>query len=90
MTVLSNEQLQHARDLGAASYLSAYVHLMTRVLDIDDSDNVAINEMASTMVEPINIATEAAWRALMGDTVGMDQTLKRFREHLDEIHPIIN
>jgi hypothetical protein len=89
MTELNDELLRRARDLGAASYVSAYIHLMMRELGVDDTDNQAVNALASEMIEPINLATEAAFRALMADTVGMDHALDRLRRHLDEITPKI-
>jgi hypothetical protein len=62
---------------------------MMRSLGVDDTDNAAVNALASEMVEPINLATEAAFRTLMADTVGSDQALERLRKHLDEITPKI-
>lgn len=63
---------------------------MCRALKIDDSDIQSVNAMSLELVEPLNMGVEAGWRALMGDTVGMDQTLDRLRRHLDEIKPIVS
>ena len=61
---LSDAELTKARDLGAATYLSAYVHLMARNLGVDDRDHQGINAMAGALVEPVNLATEAAFREI--------------------------
>lgn len=90
MARLDEDELRLGRDVGAATYVSSYMHLMMRELGVDDSDLDAVNALAANMVEPINIATEASFRALMGDTVGMDAALKRLQEHLDEIQPVIS
>lgn len=82
---LSNEELEDARDLGAATYLSAYVHLMARRLDVDDSDTVAVNQMAVAMIPVINLATEAAWRASMKDRTGAHKALKDLRDRIMEM-----
>jgi hypothetical protein len=37
------------------------------------------------MVEPINHATEATWRALMEDTEGRDEAVERFRQSLERL-----
>lgn len=81
---LSRKMLEHARDVGAATSLSAYVRLMARELDVD-ADNESLTEMVMKMVEPMNIATEAIWRALMHDHVGKEQALIRFRQSLLEL-----
>lgn len=85
---LPREELERGRDLGAATYLSAYIHLMLRELGIAHfaSDTAGVNSMVEQMVEPMNIATEAIWRALMDDHSGeMEKVLERFRESLDAI-----
>lgn len=87
---MTDQQLKDARNLAGSTYLGAYVHLMCRALKVDDSDMESVNAMALQLVEPLNLGVEAGWRALMGDTVGMDQTLDRLRRHLDEITPIIS
>lgn len=65
--------------------MSAYVRLMARELKIDESDTVALNDLAIKLVDPLTIATEAAWRALMGDISGMEIALSQFGEALDEL-----
>lgn len=75
---LSDEVLELARDLGAATYLSACIHLMARHLGVDDSDDEAINAMATQMIESVNLGTEATWCALMSDREGMHRALERF------------
>lgn len=79
-TSLSTEELEHARDLGAITFLSSYVHLMSRQLGIDDSDNTTINTMTLQMLEPVNLGIEAAWYALMGDEKGLQTTMERFQD----------
>lgn len=71
--------LRQARDLGAATYMTSYLHLMMRELGVDDSDNVAVNAMAAEMVEAMNLATETTFRALMKDHEGVEKTLEKFR-----------
>lgn len=79
---LSREELERARDLGAVTYCGAYVHLMGRELGVDTSDKESLNHMLLQMVEPMNQATEAIWRALMNDHVGKEEALIRFRKSL--------
>lgn len=83
--MLPKEELKRIRDLSGTTYMSAYVRLMARELEIDESDTMALNDLAIKLVEPLNIATEAAWRALMGDTQGMEIALSQFGESLDEL-----
>lgn len=82
---LTREELERARDLGAAAYLASYVRLMMRELKINETDTIAINTMAVQMIEPMNLATQAAWRALMEDHEGLEQVLKQFRSSLDNL-----
>lgn len=85
-TSLNDQELRHARDLGAATYLTAYVRLMARELGIETEafDQKQINAMALDMVEATNMATEAAWCALMKDRQGVDSALKRLSIHLKQ------
>lgn len=85
MDFLSDEQLENAQSLGAATYLSAYVRRMARELGVDDSDKNAMNLMAVEMVESVNLGTEAAWRALMNDRPGMNDALDRLRKTLENL-----
>lgn len=80
---LPTEDLERARDLGAATYVSTYVRLMMRALGIDESDTESVNAMALRMVDPLSTATEVIWRALMDDHKGKDETLRRFRTQLE-------
>lgn len=80
---LSDEQLERARDLGGATYLSAYVTLMSRKLDIDIIPE-ALRPMVLKMIIPVNLATEAAWCAQTNDLAGMNRTLERLRVLLEE------
>lgn len=82
---MPREELERARDLGAAAYCAAYIHLMARELGIDESDTDGIRTMLVQMVEPMNHATETIWRALMNDNLGKEQALIRFRQSLLEI-----
>lgn len=82
---LPREELERARDLGAVTYCGAYVHLMGQELGVDTSDKEALNHMLLQMVEPMNQATEAIWRALMNDNVGKEEALIRFRRSLLEL-----
>jgi len=76
---LSDDDLKRAQYLGAVAYLTAYTRGMARQLGVDDTDREAINQMVVQLVEPLNIATEAAWRAMMSDKKGTYQTLQRLR-----------
>lgn len=82
---MPREELERAKDLGAAAYCAAYIHLMARELGIDETDTEGIRTMIVQMVEPMNHATEAIWRALMNDNVGKEEVLIRFRQSLMDI-----
>lgn len=82
---LSDEQLREAQAMGAAAYLTAYTRLMARALGIDDDSPEAINKMVMVMIEPLNNATEATFRALMNDRKGMYKALKTLRESVEEL-----
>jgi len=82
---LSTFDMMRMRDLGAAVYLSAYVHLLARNLGIDDKDHEAINAFASALVEPVNLAAEAAFRALVNDRAGSDELMDQLREQLSTL-----
>lgn len=82
---LPRAELEKARDLGAAMYLSAYGHLMARELGIDETDNEGIKRMMLQLIEPMNDATEAMWRALMEDEDGMYKALRRFEDRLHKL-----
>lgn len=83
--LLSDEELEHARDLGAATYMSAFVHLMARRLKVNDADFKEVNQMALAMVPAMNLASEAAWRAMMKDRVGAHKVLKQLNDELMEL-----
>lgn len=87
MPRLSDTDLRRARDLGAATYLSSYTHLMGRQLKIEGMEDDAINAMALEMVEPLNFATQAAWCAMMGDHQGMHNALRKQRLALEKLKP---
>lgn len=82
---LSTEELEQSYEMGMAMFCSAYVQLMTRELGIDVQDKEALKPMILQMVEPMNDATEAVWRALMHDHLGKEEALIRFRKALLEI-----
>jgi hypothetical protein len=81
---LSDDQLERARDLGGATFLSAYVTMMARKLEVP-VDNDAARAMAMQMIMPLNLAAEAAWRALMDDREGADDAIGRLRLVLDTL-----
>lgn len=86
MQDLSNEAVKRIRDLGAVAYLRGYIRLMVRELDIDESDTEGMDHMLLQMVEPLNVATEAIWRALMSDkSEEMEKVLARFKESLEPL-----
>ena len=86
MEELTKEAITRMRDLGAAAYLRGYVHLMVRELEIDESDTEGMNHMLLLMVEPLNVATEAIWRAMMKETPEeMEKVLERFKAELDKV-----
>lgn len=85
-TKIPREELERMRDLGAVAYHSAYIHLMAHELGVDVSDTEFISDMVVRMIEPMNLATEAIWRAMMNDHSGeIEKVLERFRESLDNI-----
>lgn len=81
---LSGEQLLQARDLGAATYLSAYIHLMARGMNIV-LDKREANAMAVEVVHAMNHATQGMWCALMKDGHGMRNAIALYQAQLDEI-----
>lgn len=81
--VLSREALQEMQARGASLYLDAYVRLMARALGVD-AVNAEVLGMMVMMIDPLNHATEAIWRAMMKDGVGALGALDRFKESLDE------
>lgn len=85
---LETEQLIKARDLGAATYLNAYIRLMAQALSVtDEVDTEGVNAMAGMMVEPLNIVTEMAFRKLMGDEKGVAESVLRLRRAIDTLPP---
>lgn len=86
MTELDNVELEHTRDLGAITYLSAYVHLMSRKLGIDDSDNEAVNGLAIQMIDTLNLSTLAAWCGLMNDRQGAEEALNELKGTVDALY----
>lgn len=86
---LPTSELQNARDMGAATYLSAYLRLMIRELGVDQGDteiqNAMVRSMVLQMIAPINHATESIWRAMMEDHKGMEEALQRLRDSLDQL-----
>jgi hypothetical protein len=83
---LSDVELEHARDLGAATYLSAYVNLMARRLKVEDSyTKEAVISMVAEMVEPINLGTQIAWCALMNDEDGANTRLEELRITVEKL-----
>lgn len=82
---LSDSELYRARDLGGATYLSAWVHLMTRKLGVDDSDLVSVNDMALSMLEPLNHAMQACWCSMMKDQPGMADAMGKFRRAVEAL-----
>lgn len=81
--LLSNEQLEYIRDQGAAIYLSAYLRLMCNHMGIETTQT-AIKDMALEMLEPLNHANEAIWRALMSDK-DWTTALERLRTNLQRL-----
>lgn len=79
------EHLGELRDVGAVTYLSAYIRLMGRSLNVPEPTKLDIGRMVLSMVEPMNHATEAIWRALMKDDIGKEEAIERFRESLRNI-----
>lgn len=66
-------------------YLTAYGHLMARELGIDETDDAGIKRMMLQLIEPMNDATDAMWRALMEDRDGMYKALHRFEDSLTKL-----
>jgi hypothetical protein len=78
---LPREELEKMRDTGAIMYGLGYIRLMAREIGVDDSLEGS-QEMFYQMIEPMNIAMEAIWRALMEDHIGKEEALIRFRKAL--------
>lgn len=81
---LPRAELERARDLGAATYLSAYFHLMTRELGVD-ADTLGVQGMALVVLDPMNHATQAMWCAMMEDRPGKEAALMKFQQSLDAL-----
>lgn len=86
---LPTRELEHARDMGAATYLAAYLRLMIRELGVEkgdaESQTAMVRSMVLQMIAPMNHATESIWRAMMEDNKGMEEALQRLRDSLDEL-----
>lgn len=82
---MPDEELERAQYLGAAAYLTAYLRRMMRAIGVDDSDAAGVNAMVMSMVEPLNHATEAIWRALMKDIIGKEKAVTKFKESLNRL-----
>lgn len=84
---LSDEQLREAQAMGAAAYLTAYTRLMARALGVEEDivNADVLKQMVTAMVEPLNHATEATFRALMSDRKGTYKALKTLRESVEEL-----
>jgi hypothetical protein len=84
---MTDNDLENAQMAGAAMYLRAYLHRMSRKIgvplkDIDPDD---IDEMALSMVPAINHATTAMWGALMKDTYTVAQAVEKFQRDLEKL-----
>jgi hypothetical protein len=82
---LSQQELQLARDMGAATYLSSYIWLMAQQLGVtvqEEITNDAVNAMAELMVEPLNFATQAAFCMLMEDERGAREQMAKLHNAL--------
>lgn len=80
---LSSADLEVIRDQGAAIYLSAYLRLMCNSMGVETNQE-AIKDMALEMLEPLNHANEAIWRALMSDKE-WKTALARLRMSLEKL-----
>lgn len=80
---LSTTELELARDMGAATYLSSFIWLMSDQLEVKDLTNDSVNAMAILMIEPLNLATELAFRKMMGDEEGVADAILRLRRAID-------
>ena len=58
---------------------------MARAIGVDDIDRDQLKALALQMLIPVNIATEAAWCALMHDREGMDKKVDELRTVLDSL-----
>lgn len=84
MSDIPTVQIEHMRNVAAAGYLKLYCRLMARTIGVDDSDDEGLAAMAIEMVEPLNTANEAIWRALMKDK-GWKETLQLLRKQLEAL-----
>lgn len=82
----ATEDLHGARDLGIVTYLRAYILLMMKELGVADEPDTSdgVNAMILVAIEPINLATEAIWRAMMQDEK-FEDTTDDFRESLRKL-----
>jgi hypothetical protein len=81
---LSREELKQAQIMGATAYMMAYVRLMAIEMSVEVTSE-DIRGMILEMVDPLNHATEAIWRALMKDYDGSNEAVDRFKESLDKM-----
>lgn len=84
---MSREELKRARDLGAATYFSAYVQFMASHLEVTNATQTEVNAMALAMTEPMNQAMTATWCAMMNDISGRNAALVEFKRELDKLRP---
>lgn len=90
MTNMSDRDLRMARDLGAATFLNAYIRLMAKEMGITGLSTEAVVKLAELMIEPLNISTEATFRWLMNDTGGSKDAVHRLRVKLMTTQPVHN
>lgn len=84
-----DETLRKSQELGAATYLTAYIVRMARAMDINsqqfEADTEGVNQMVLQMIEPLNHATAAIWCALMIDATGRDLAIERLTVALEAL-----
>lgn len=74
--------------VGAATYLSAYVQLMNKILQIEEyTTPKELTAMGLLMADALSHATRAAWCALMDDQEGVELALEEFTAELKELKP---
>lgn len=81
---LTEEELKHAQDMGAATYLSAYVHRMAAHLGVEGTTE-ELKAMAVALSDCMSFGTQAAWCALMKDQEGTDRSMGQLDEALENL-----
>lgn len=81
---LSDEELNRAKLLGAATYVSAYLRQMARAIGAEVDDE-GLNVMVVELIDTLNAATMAMWGAVVGDELVMRRGQDEFKRELEKV-----